>query len=157
MQRDEQSKNGMVETAVETEKGQAGQQLINKMLWDIQLGLRKFMHTAEIVLENDIWQEDIPEETVHWLRDWYPYVKSWMDQLRALDESRFSLSPAAGDTTDFLFANGEKRGLIDLLDTAPQLPMEKLDQDTVGYSLGRHLLRLRPLNGELLEQFFIHV
>ncbi len=129
-----------------------GQQLVTKVLWDLELGLRKFVSTAEMIFENEIWQEGVPEETLCWLREWYPQVKSWVREIRLLDEYQQTHPRSAERWTDFLVEVSQKPGFSQFLESAPDRVPVEIDQDTIGYSVARHVLRLNPLRRDIVNK-----
>lgn len=130
----------------------SGQQLVTKIVWELELGLRKFVDTAELIFENEVWREGIPEETISWLREWYPQVKDWIQEIRLLDEYQLHHPRAAERWTDFLTDVGSKPGLSRLLDSAPEIMPAEVDDDTIGYSVAWHLIQLNPLRRDILTQ-----
>jgi hypothetical protein len=125
------------------------QMLLGKVSWDVQLHLRKFVEVAEKAMTNDTWRQTLSHDTRQWIREWYPLVKEWLEELRQFEEYSLSNQRIDGEWQEMLNHKYNRPDFKYFVASASiKLGLEEVGDD-IGWTMSRRMLCLSNIQRDI--------
>lgn len=124
--------------------------LLGKILWDIRLHFRKFIEVADKGMIHDTWRQNLSPETQEWIREWYPIVKKWNQELQQIEKLMNNQTFTSRQLIQKL-ADRFNRPDIHYFVVSASLKLRVEDgSDDIGFNISQRLLTLSSLQRDIL-------
>ncbi|MDJ0757479.1 MAG: hypothetical protein QNJ45_28355 [Ardenticatenaceae bacterium] len=124
-------------------------QLLGKVNWEIQLHLRKFVEVAEKAMANDVWHQHMPHETRQWIREWYPWVKDWLKELKQMQDKLEYTTGTSHRWDEALFNQCNRPDFRYFIASALMMLKSHDSADDISANMSRRIHRLGNLQRDI--------